>query len=213
MPTTYTGTTPQQYFSSRPSSSSTAAGRTTGSKEEQIQRLKQLLEMMKSLPKGDVTNEDGDKIVDIEEKLDDTKAPASKAPQVASVSSSSSAAVEEKEIEIKRKEMVKWWAAVMEETPSYNEPDYDERELHQGAEAMPTTSNTTDRVPETTTTTDAFTGTVAEHGENKVEKNEDAPKRMSKFKMDRAAKKGFGGMFAARHGIPMGGGQNSQPGE
>ncbi|KAF4745874.1 hypothetical protein FOZ62_015034, partial [Perkinsus olseni] len=56
-------------------------------------------------------------------------------------------------------------------------------------------------------TTEAFTGTVTEHGAKQAAESAEGSstsKRVSKFKMDRAAKKGFGGMFAARHGIPMG---------
>ncbi|KAF4746205.1 branched-chain-amino-acid aminotransferase [Perkinsus olseni] len=159
--------------------------------------------MMKNLPKGDVTNEDGDKIVDIEEKLEETKA-HSKAPQVATPSSAM-----EEELESKRTEMVKWWADVMEEAPSYSEPDRDEAEVAKKTTASrPSPSESSEEVDRVPQTTEAFTGTVTEHGvKTAAAETAEGPsmsKRVSKFKMDRAAKKGFGGMFAARHGIPMG---------
>ncbi|KAF4722287.1 branched-chain-amino-acid aminotransferase, partial [Perkinsus olseni] len=210
MPTTYSGTTPREYFNSTTSSRPAAAGnRQSGgalptTKEEQIERLKQLLEMMKNLPQGDVTNEDGDKIVDIEEKLEETKT-HSKAPQVATPSPAM-----DDELESKRTEMVKWWAGVMEEAPSYSEPDRDgdEAEVAKKATASrPSPSESFEEVDKVPQTTEAFTGTVTEHGVKQAAESAEGSstsKRVSKFKMDRAAKKGFGGMFAARHGIPMG---------
>ncbi|KAF4673711.1 branched-chain-amino-acid aminotransferase [Perkinsus chesapeaki] len=192
----YSGTSPQRYFNSataRPSSEDNKEAPMT--KEQQAQRLRQLLEMLKQLPKEKATNEDGDKIIDIEEKIEEEEAP--KAPQVATPNK---VLIDDEDLETKRSEMVKWWADVMEKAPLYGEPDHDEEEVKKAFVRSKPTVGDNEELPRRTK---AFTGVVTEHGEGNVKSEEVQPKRMSKFKMDKAAKKGFGGMFAARHGIPV----------